>query len=154
MRPARVLPPLVLLAALAAAPAAAQGDIRAQGPAPLLSVTTGTPGGEPVPAVNIGSRLRYRRQSVSAKVTVSTLCPGQKFGLRLLALNPSVGTATSELALTDGMPPRDLVVSIPPGVPPFGTCVLQYTAAPLFSQGNSTELGPDVHLVTFTLVAQ
>lgn len=153
MRPARFLPLLFVLAALAAAPAAAQ-EIRTQGPAPLLSVTAGTPGGEPVPAVNIGSRLRYRRQSVSAKVTVSTLCPGQKFGLRLLALNPSVGTATSELALTDGMPPRDLIVSIPPGVPPFGTCVLQYTAAPLFSQGNSTELGPDVHLVTFTLVAQ
>ena len=102
MRPARFLPLLFVLAALAAAPAAAQ-EIRTQGPAPLLSVTAGTPGGEPVPAVNIGSRLRYRRQSVSAKVTVSTLCPGQKFGLRLLALNPSVGTATSELALTDGV---------------------------------------------------
>lgn len=146
--------PLLLGALLCAAAAAAQPALRTQGPAPVLTVSAAMPGNEPAPVSNAASQLRYRRQSATSKVTVSTACPGQKFTLQLVALNPDVGTAMPPVTLTDGMPPRDLVTGIPPGNPPFGRCVLQYTAAATFAQGNSTELGPDAHLVTFTLVAQ
>jgi len=145
------LPAAVLLCA---SPAAAQPAIRIQGGAPVLTVSAATPGNEPAPVSNAASQLRYRRQSATSKVTVTTACPGQKFTLQLVALNPDVGTAMPPVTLTDGMPPRDLVTGIPPGNPPFGRCVLQYTAVATFAQGNSTELGPDAHLVTFTLVAQ
>jgi hypothetical protein len=121
---------------------------------PLLSITTALPGQEPQAVVDATSTLTYRRQAVTTKITVSTSCPGQRFTLKVLATNISGGTAAPEVTLTHGMLAADFVTNIPRTGAPTKTCTPQYTASATFEQGNSTELGSDIHTVTYTLLAQ
>ena len=100
------------------------------------------------------SSLQWMKQNVITKITVSTACPGQRFTLTVIATNLAYGVAAPQVTLYNGMLATDLVKSIPPGNPQNKTCTLQYTASSTFAQGNSTELGNDVHAVTYTLVAQ
>jgi hypothetical protein len=60
------------------------------------------------------------------------------------------------VTLTHGMPAADLIRDIAlEGVnPPFRRATVEYTASATFEQGNSTELGTDSHVITFTIVAQ
>lgn len=138
---------------LLAGPAAAQ-QITVRGGNPLITITTGPAGGQPNPVVNTTSSLRWRRQNHIAKITVSTACPAQHFSLAVLATNVSQGVAAPQVNLIDGMLARDLITNIPTGAPNFKTATLQYTASATFAQGNSAELGADVHTVTYTLLAQ
>ena len=86
-------------------------------------------------------------------MTVAATCPGQRFGLKVLAVGPTVGVAAPEVTLVDGMPATDFITNIPIGGNPVSTCTIRYTASATFDQGNSTDLGTDAYSVTFTLVA-
>jgi hypothetical protein len=122
---------------------------------PVLSVTSGIAGGQPIPVVNANARLDYRRSAFTSKITVSTACPGQNFTLRVFATGVTLGAPAPEVMLLDGMPAMDFVVGIPGGAPnPPARCNLRYTASATFEQGNSLEFGNDVHTVTYTVVAQ
>jgi hypothetical protein len=146
--------PLSLFMVLALFSSASRSQVTVQGGNPLLSITTGTAGLAPTPVVSSTTSLRYRRQPIVTKLTVSTSCAGQRFSLSVLALAPTAGIAAPSVTLANGMLPTDFVVSIPSGGGGNQRCTLQYTASSTFAQGNSTELGNDVHTVTYTLVAQ
>ena len=132
----------------------ALSQISVQGGNPLMSITTGTAGAQPVAVTNVATSLRWRRQNVITKITVSTSCPGQRFSLAVVATNLTYGVAAPQVTLFNGMLAADLVNSIPTGNPLNKSCTLLYTASSTFAQGNSTELGNDVHTITYTLVAQ
>ena len=146
---------LFALALLAGATAGAQ-ELRVQGGNQLLQITTALPGQEPTVAVNTATSLRYRRQPVTTKITISTNCPGQSFTLRVRAVSVQDGTPAPAITLTSGMPAVDLIRDIPGQAvnPPIRRATLEYTASATFEQGNSTELGVDAHVITFTHVAQ
>lgn len=119
-----------------------------------ITVTTAVIGSEPTPVISNGT-LFYKRRSKIAKVTVGTSCPGQSFSLKVLAVSPTAGTAAPEVTLTDGMLAVDCIINIPSGsTATWRTATLRYTASSTFAQGNSAELGNDVHTVTYTLIAQ
>jgi hypothetical protein len=144
---------LFLCAALFSSRLGAQ-TISVLGGNPLLSVTTGTAVAQPVAVTNVASSLQWLRQNVITKITVSTSCPGQRFSLAVLATNLAYGVAAPQVTLHNGMLATDFVKSIPTGAPRNKTCTLRYTASATYAQGNSSELGNDVHTVTYTLVAQ
>ena len=144
----------VVLVLAALAPNAAPAQVTVAGGNQLLSITTGFAGGEPVAVTNSNSSLRYKAESVITKITVSTSCPGQRFTLKVLAVNPKRGVPAPQVTLVDGMPAADFVTGIPANAPGNITCTLSYTASATFAQGNSTELGNDVHTVTYTILAQ
>lgn len=129
--------------------------IRVTGGNKTLFITTGSPGGEPISVTSSTNTLRYRRQVLPSKITVSTSCPGQSFNLQVVAVSVTDGVAAPAVSLTDGMASMDFITGIP-ATPPitFRTCTLQYTASATFSQGNSLEQGNDVHTVTYTILAQ
>ena len=133
--------------------AAAQLDIQVQGGDALLSITSALPGQQPMPVFNSSIRLRYRSGTAPRKVTVSTICPGQRFSLSVLATDLVSGVAAGEVPLTDGMLNLDLITDIPDR-PPNGRCTLLYKASATFEQGNSAELGDDMHTVTYTILDQ
>ena len=143
------------LALCAGATAGAQG-MRVQGGNQLLQIATALPGQEPTVVVNTATSLRYRRQSETSKITISTNCPGQNFTLRVRAVSVQDGTPAPAITLTNGMPAVDLIRDIPGQAvnPPIRRATLEYTASATFDQGNSTELGVDAHVITFTHVAQ
>ena len=88
------------------------------------------------------------------KVTVQTACPVQRFSLTVVATAATGGTPQPTVALVDGMAPTDLITGIPISGGLNKSATLSYTASATFDQGNSTELGSDIHTVTYTLVAQ
>lgn len=139
--------------------AAAVEDVAAQvqvnGGNITLAVTTALASSEPLAVTNTVTSIRYRRENVITKLTVSTICPGQRFNLRVLATAVGAGTAAPQVTLAHGMLATDFITGIPPRPPAaFETASLQYTGSATFAQGNSAELGDDVHTVTYTLVAQ
>ncbi len=147
----------IILLTVASPDAAAQGQLTVRGGDILLSITSGVPGQQLPPILNTSTRLRFRRGTVQKKVSVSTICPGQRFTLSVLATNLNAGVAAPEVQLTDGMLAVDFITDIPsrpPNQPRFGRCVLRYTASATFEQGNSTELGDDIHTVTYTIMDQ
>lgn len=143
---------VMLLVALITPRAYAQ--LRVTGGDVLIQVTAAIPLPDPLTAENTATRLRWRREDQTTKITVSTVCPGQRFGLRVLATALSAGVAAPEVTLTNGMPAVDLIVNIPAGGSNNKSCTLRYTALATYAQGNSAELGNDVHTITYTHVAQ
>jgi len=146
--------PVILTAILCAVPSLAQPPLRVQGGNLVMSITDGVVDGDLIPIINTAANLRWRRLPELTKITVSTTCPGQRFTLQVFAVNPSEGVAAPEVTLTTGAPAVDLVTNMPAGGPKNNDCVLRYTASATFSQGNSAELGNDVHTVRYTIVAQ
>lgn len=135
---------------------AQSGVILVNGGNITMNITTGAAGSEPVAVVNTVTTLTYWRPSVLAKVTVRTSCPGQKFALDVVATGVTKGVAASAVALTDGMLAVDFITGIPktPASWTSTTATLRYIASATFAQGNSAEMGDDVHAVTYTLQAQ
>ncbi len=119
-----------------------------------LSITSGTAGGQLVNVVNTAVTLNYQKQSALAKIDVSTSCPGQKYNLSVLATSVTKGVAAPQVSLMNGSPAVDLITSITSTGSKNGSATLQFTASATFSQGNSTELGDDVHTITYTILAQ
>ncbi len=129
-------------------------NLRVQGGNITLTIASGIAGGEPASVTSTLASLRLRVQTVITKITVATSCPVQRFTLEVEATAATGGTAQPKVTLIDGMAPKDLLTDIPTGNPKNRTATLQYTATATFSQGNSTELGSDIHTVTYTLLAQ
>ncbi|MBI4417739.1 MAG: hypothetical protein HY563_03110 [Ignavibacteriales bacterium] len=124
-----------------------------QGGNVTLTVSTGLAGSEPLAVVNSATSLRYRRLGYIQKVTVQTSCPGQNFNLVVAASSATSGIPAPQVVLMDGMPAVDFITSIATGGG-FATATLDYVASSTFAQGNSSELGDDVHTVTYTITAQ
>lgn len=113
-----------------------------------LMVTTP---GDSLRASDTGSRLTwYDRRGGPRynKVTVSSICPGQRYALRVTALGVVNGTPTGTVALQDGLPERDLILNIPHREE--GSSMLRYDAAASPDDGR----GPETHVVTYTLIRQ
>jgi len=119
-----------------------------------LTISTGIAGSEPLSVVNTSCSLRYQLRLRTQKITVSTSCSGQDYNLAVVATNVTKGNAAPEVSLVNGNPETDLVTDIPLGLFSYATCTLNFTASESFSQGNSIELGDDVHTITYTIQAQ
>jgi hypothetical protein len=146
---------LMALASLISEANAQNGTILVGGGAQTLNITTSLLGAEPTPVTNTSSTLQYWKKNKIAKVTVATACPGQSFNLAVVATGVTYGVAAPSVNLTNGMLAVDFITSIPrTGTWTSATVTLSYTASATFSQGNSAELGDDVHTVTYTLVVQ
>jgi len=91
------------------------------------------------------STLAWGTNSSTKKITVNTSLATPKFTLQLVALNPTVGTAASQVTLSTTA--ADLLTNIGRS---SGTCGLLYTAIALASQGTGT----DAHTITFTVATQ
>jgi len=129
--------------------------ISVQGGNQTLTITTAVAGSEPVAVTNTGVRLRIRRQAAISKVTAQTSCPGQSFNLSVVVASTPIGTIAPSVDLIDGMLATDILTDIPAaGSPAPQTVPLIYTASSTFAQGNSAEMGADVHTITFTIIAQ
>jgi len=127
--------------------------IRVRGGDPTMTITTGIAGGQLQDVINTDCSLRYttpRNPNRRWKITVGTICLGQSFYLSVVATNATRGTEEPEVSLSDGSPAVDLVTSIPRNSN-NARCTLQYTASAVFAQGNSNDVGNDVHTVTYTL---
>lgn len=146
---------LIILAALTCVPLSATAQLRIQGGNVTLSVSTGLPGPVPPSATVSTTSLRWRQETVNTKITIATICPGQKFTLRAVATGiTGGGIPAPEVMLQEGMPAADFIVAIPSRKPNNGRCTIQYTAEASFEQGNSMELGDDIHTVIYTIVAE
>lgn len=119
-----------------------------------MTINTALPGQQPLPIGNTSTGMLFITGAATRKISVATICPGQHFTLSVLATNPSIGIAAPEVQLTDGMLGLDFITEIPPGLPFLGFSTLQYTASATFEQGNSLELGDDLHTVTYTITDQ
>ena len=119
-----------------------------------LNIVAGTAGGTMTSVVNTNGGLRYWRKAAIAKVTVRTSCPGQSFSLAVVATGVTRGVAAPQVNLVDGMLAVDFITDIPNAGFTSTTPTLRYTASATFAQGNSAEMGNDVHTVTYTLQVQ
>ncbi len=119
-----------------------------------MTITTGIAGGQLTNIVNTVTTLQYQKQKKISKITVATACTGQRFNLQVVATSATRGTAQPAVVLVNGNPAMDFIRDIPSTGGKNSTCTLQYTASATFAQGNSTELGNDVHTVTYTIQAQ
>ena len=154
-------------------------SVRIDGEPVQLQVTTAPAGENPPPATDASSTLQYsERRDGTFKIAVSTTAPGQRYELRVQAMNASNGISTGEVTLTDNMAPATLLYNIdlcdrpgggppgggppwggpPGGGPPGGGGPPQCRAeAPLryrtFVEAGD-EPGSDSHTVQYTILAQ
>jgi hypothetical protein len=102
-------------------------------------------GQDQMTVVNQTTNLLWGTNRSTRKITVRTSLAAPQFTLKVLALNPTVGTAMPEVTVstvaTDFL--RDIGRS-------SGTCALRYTGIALASQG----IGNDSHTISFTATAQ
>ncbi len=91
------------------------------------------------------STLSWGTNSSLRKVTVNSNVAAPKFTLKVVAVNPTSGNATSEVTLTTSA--ADFILNIARS---SGTCGLLYTGIALASQGTGT----DSHTITYTVAAQ
>lgn len=139
---------LCLLIAVSMANANAQ-SIATGGTAPKLNVTAAVAGSDPTPVVNTSSQIVYTSGGGRpSKITVITSCPNQKFSLTVVAgaIPANGGTAAAAVTLSNTMLAADFITNIKKNSGPFAV-TLQYTTAPLISQGTGT----DSHTVTYTV---
>jgi hypothetical protein len=121
----------------------------------LLYINTALPGQQPFPVANTATTLVWINGTVARKISVATICPGQKFTLSVLATTTNAGIPAPEVQLTDGMLGVDFITDIPPrGSFISWSTQVRYTASATFEQGNSLELGDDQHTVTYTITDQ
>jgi len=130
-------------------------SITVQGGNPIIRLTGGSPIVEPMVLSSTTCMLRWKRLKDTAKITVSTVCPGQRFTLKVFAIAIGDGVAAPEVTLTDGMLAVDFITDIVRDKNRDYNCTLRYTASATYAQGNSGELGgDDVHTVRYTLLEQ
>jgi hypothetical protein len=154
MRSRRHLALFLILLSAASVETPAQ-TITVKGGNPFIRITGGPPIVEPMVSSNTTCTLQWKRLKNTAKITVSTVCPGQKFTLKVFAINLEDGIAAPEVTLRDGMLAVDFVTTIVRDKNQSYICTLLYTASATYEQGNSSELGgDDVHTVRYTLVEQ
>ena len=155
---------VVLSLALFASPsqADAQQLMFTSGGGPIsLVINSAIAGSEPTNVTDNSTEIFWDADfGVTTKMTVTTSCPTQAFGLYVLMTVTSWASGTqgspqAEVQLSDGMLDADIFRDIPATTPEReGFATLTYRAASTVAQGNSTENGDDFHTVTFTIVAQ
>lgn len=152
----RMLATVILVSFVLLAPdaRAQSGIILVVGGNITMNITTGAAGSQPVSVLNTATTLQYWKQLVLAKITVRTTCPGQRFNLQVVATGVTPAVAAPAVTLVDGALAVDFITDIKTTGPVSRTCTLNYTASATFAQGNSAELGNDVHAVTYTLQVQ
>jgi hypothetical protein len=129
-------------------------SIQVHGGDQSLTLSGGTAGGQMLNVVNTGATLSYKRQNKTSKITVRTVCLGQKFNLDVVATHLTAGVAAPAVSLINGSPAIDLIRDIPKTGAKDQTCRMEYTASATFAQGNSVELSNDNHTITFTIQLQ
>ena len=102
-------------------------------------------GQDQMSVVDQSTSLLWGTNSSARKITVGTSLVAPKFTLKLLALNPTQGTAAPEVTVAASA--HDLLLNIGRST---GSCALRYTGSALASQGT----GNDTHVITFTVAAQ
>lgn len=107
--------------------------------------TNAVAGQDMMSATNTSTNLLWGINSSLKKITVQTSLGGPKFTLKVFAGAPSQGMAAAEVTLSTI--PTDFLLNVGRSK---GTCVLQYTAVALASQGPGT----DAHTITFTVQTQ
>jgi hypothetical protein len=118
-----------------------------------MTINTGIADGDLINVVNINSSLEYDTGAKLRKITVRTSCAGQSFNLSVIATTVTEGVAAPAVPLINGNPARDFITNIAKKQK-NETCTLQYTASATFAQGNSNDVGVDIHLVTYTIQTQ
>ena len=88
------------------------------------------------------TNLLWGVNSANRKISARTNLGAPRFALKLVALNPTQGTAMPEVTLSTTA--TDFLTNIGRS---SGTCTLRYTGVALASQGTGT----DSHTVTFTV---
>jgi hypothetical protein len=96
-------------------------------------------------ATDQSTTLSWGTNSSLKKITVNTNLAVPIFALKVLALNPTVGTAAAQVTLSTVA--SDLIINIGRS---SGSSSLQYTGVALASQG----VGKDTHLITYTIQTQ
>jgi hypothetical protein len=99
-------------------------------------------GQDQMTVVDQTTNLLWGVNSANRKITVRTNLGAPQFALKLVALNPTQGTAMPEVTLSTTA--TDFLTNIGRST---GTCTLRYTGVALASQGTGT----DSHTVTFTV---
>jgi len=102
-------------------------------------------GQEQMTATDQSTSLLWGINSSNKKITVSTNLVNPTYTLKILALNPTVGTAAGEVTLSTT--PADFLLNVGRS---SGSCQIRYTAIALASQGTGT----DNHQITFTVQTQ
>jgi len=102
-------------------------------------------GQDQMTATDQSTTIFWGTNSSLKKITVNTNLAVQIFVMKILAVNPTIGTAASEVTLTTV--DRDLILNIGRS---SGSSNLRYTAVALASQG----VGKDTHSITFTIQSQ
>jgi hypothetical protein len=110
-----------------------------------LQISSGTPGQETMTVTNAASSLLWGTNSSTQKITANTSNAAPLFDLRLVAVNPTGGSVTSEFSLSTT--PHDLLLNVGRSL---GSCTLRYTGVALASQAP----GSDTHVITFTVQSQ
>jgi hypothetical protein len=117
---------------------------------PSITINAAVAGSEPTAKSNSGSKSTYSGKTYISKITVSTVCPSQKFDLSVIATGTFTGHGTPlSVTLVNGMLAADFITNIPVNAL-SNTASLQYTCAPQFADGTGT----DTHTVTYTQVLQ
>lgn len=89
--------------------------------------------------------LLWGINSSMKKITVQTNLAAPLFTLKVLAVNPTVGTAAGEVTLSTVA--NNFLLNVGRS---SGSCTLRYTGIALASQGTGT----DSHMITFTVQTQ
>jgi len=110
-----------------------------------LQISSGTPGQETMTVTDATSKLLWGTNSSNQKITANTDNAAPLFDLRLVAVNPTGGSVTSEFSLSTT--PHDLLLNVGQSL---GSCTLQYRGVALASQAP----GSDTHVITFTVQSQ
>lgn len=92
--------------------------------------------------VNTSTTLFWGSNSASQKITVQSNLAAPTHTLKLLALNPTQGTAAAEVTLSTTA--TNFMTNVGRTL---GSCTLQYTGSALATEGTAT----DTHTVTFTI---
>ncbi len=96
-------------------------------------------------ATDQSTTLLWGTNSSLKKITVSTNLAAPIFAMKVVALNPTTGTAGPQVTLSTVT--NDLILNIGRS---SGSSSLQYTGVALASQG----VGKDTHVITYTIQSQ
>lgn len=102
-------------------------------------------GQDQMTATDQSTTILWGTNSSLKKITVNTNLAAPIYVMKVLALNPTTGTATSEVTLSTLN--SDLIINIGRS---SGSSSLRYTGVALASQG----VGKDTHFITFTIQSQ
>ncbi len=110
-----------------------------------ITGSNATAGQDQMTVTDQTSSLLWGTNSSLKKISVNTSLSAPLFALKILAVNPTAGTAATQVTLSTTA--TDFLLSIGRS---SGSCALLYTGVALASQGTGT----DAHTITFTVQAQ